>query len=307
MMLLSVYLPLLFTAAFGLAAPGLARRLPPPVATWLLSGGGLLAAAGSSASLALLAFQFVAQAPILAARGRWSDTVLHHDDPVSAPIGLLAAVAVAILALRFILAATRRLIAVRDAYRLARALPGPGSELSVLDTAEPQAYAVPGRPGRIVVTTGLLRSLDTGQRRALLAHERAHLHHRHHLHHTATHLAVAVNPLLHRLPAAVELSCERWADEDAARVCRRDTVADTLTRAATSGRSPALAAVLAAAATDVADRIGALHAPAPRLVLWRVALLLGLLAATAIAVAVAMHDTERLFELAQSAYRSGHS
>ncbi|MEO7263194.1 MAG: M56 family metallopeptidase [Jatrophihabitantaceae bacterium] len=305
-MVLSIYLPLLFTAAFGLAAPGLARRLPPAVTTWLLSAGGLVAATGSSASLALLAFQYVAQAPILAARGRWSDTVLHHEDPVPAPIGLVAAVAVAVLTVRFTLAATRRLIAVRAAYRLAEGLPGAGSELSVLDTADPQAYAVPGRPGRIVVTTGLLRRLDADQRRALLAHERAHLLHRHHLHHTVTHLAAAVNPLLHRLPAAVELSCERWADEDAARVCRRDTVADALTHAATSGRSPAVAVVLAAAAADVADRIGALRAPAPRLALWRVALLLGLLAATAIAVAVAMHDTERLFELAQSAYRSGH-
>jgi hypothetical protein len=36
-MMLSVYLPLLFTAAFGLAAPVLARRLPPAVATWLLA------------------------------------------------------------------------------------------------------------------------------------------------------------------------------------------------------------------------------------------------------------------------------
>ena len=125
-MLVSVYLPLLFTAAFGLAAPGLARRLPPAVATWLLSAGGLLAAAGSSASLALLAFQYVAQAPILADRGRWSDTVLHHD-LVPAPIGLVAVVAVAVvavavLAVRFSLVATRRLIAVRDAYRLADAL-----------------------------------------------------------------------------------------------------------------------------------------------------------------------------------------
>lgn len=305
-MLVSVYLPLLFSAAFGLAAPGLARRLPPAVATWLLSAGGLLAAAGSSASLALLAFRYVAQAPILAARGRWSDTVLHHDDPLLAPLGLLAVTAVAVLALRFTLAAKRRWQAVRDAHRLARALPDTGSELAVLDTADAQAYAVPGRPGRIVVTTGMLRSLDAGQRRALLAHERAHLDHRHHLHHTATRLAVAVNPLLARLPAAVELSCERWADEDAARVCRRDTVAAALTRAATSARTPALAVVLAAALGDVAERVGALRAPVPRLVIWRVAVLLGLLAATALAVAEAMHDTERLFELAQSAYRARH-
>lgn len=306
MMLLAVLLPLLFTAAFGLSAPRLARRLPPAVATWLLSAGGLLAAAGSSASLALLVFQYVAQAPIFAARGRWSDAVLRHGDPVSAPVGLIAAVAVAALSLRFILAATRRLVAVRDAYRLARALPDNGSQLTVLETQDPQAYAIPGRPGRVVVTTGLLRSLDAGQRRALLAHEHAHLQHRHHLHQTVVRLATAVNPLLRRLPEAVELSCERWADEDATRVCRRETVADALTRAASTGRSSAVAVVLAAASADVAARIAALNAPAPRLALWRLTLLLGLLAATAATVAVAMHDTERLFELAQVAYRDSH-
>lgn len=176
----------------------------------------------------------------------------------------------------------------------------------MLDTAEPYAFAVPGRPGRIVVTTALLRSLDPAQRRALLAHERAHLHHRHHIHQSMAHLAAAVNPVLYRLPAALELSCERWADEDAARVSRRDTVADALTRAATGSRLAGPAVVLAAAVTDVADQVGALRGPAPRLAVWRVALLLGLLAATAVAVAEAMHDTERLFELAQSAYRAGH-
>lgn len=305
-MSLSVYLPIFLTAAFGLAAPVLARRLPPGLATWLLSGGGLLAAAGSSASVALLAFPLIAQTHVLAARGRWSDTVLRQHDPIGRPVGVLAAAAVLLLAARFLGTAARRLAAVRDAYRLAGALPDTGGELAVLDIAEPHAFAVPGRPGRIVVTTGLLRSLDPAQRRALLTHERAHLNHRHHIHQSVAHLATAVNPLLYRLPAAVDLSCERWADEDAARVCRRDTVADALTRAAIGTRRTGRSVVLAAAAADVADRVGALRGPAPRLTLWRVALLIGLLAATAAAVAVAMHDTERLFELAQSAYRTGH-
>jgi len=304
-MTLSVYLPLLLTAAFGLAAPVLARRLPPGAGTWLLSVGGLLAAAGSSASIALLAFPLLAQAPFVAARGRWSDAVLRHHDPVATPIGALAIVAVVLLTARFLATATRRGAAVRAAYQLASSLPASGSELTVLDTGERQAFAVPGRPGRIVVTTGLLRSLDPAQRRALLAHERAHLRHRHHVHQSAAHLAAAVNPLLYRLPAALALSCERWADEDAASVCRRDTVAEALTHAAIGPRLPGPAVVLAAAVTDVTDRVGALRAPAPRLALWRVALLLGLLAATALAVAEAMHDTERLFELAQSAYRTG--
>ncbi len=305
-MSLSIYLSLLLTGAFGFAAPGLARTLPPGISTWLLSGGGVLAAVGSSASLALLAFPLIAQTPGLSAFGHWSGSALRHHDPVAAPVGVLAAVAVVLLAARFLMAATRRLAAVRDAYRLAGSLPDIDSELAVLDTAEPVAMAVPGRPGRIVVSTGLLRSLDGAQRRALLAHERAHLHHRHHVHQSVAHLAAAVNPLLCRLPGALALSCERWADEDAAAAGRRETVADALTRAATRPRVAGPAVVLGAAVADVADRVQALRCPAPRLTLWRVALLVGLLAATAAAVAEAMYDTERLFELAQSAYRIGH-
>lgn len=304
-MSVSVYLPLLFTAAFGLVAPVLARRLPPAVGSWLLSGGGVLAAAGSSASLALLAFTFVARAPFVAEQGHWSDVALRHQNPVSLPIGVLATGAVLVLAARFLRSARAGYRSVRDAYRVAAALPDTGSDLSVIDNGDPYAFAVPGRPGRIVVTTGLLRTLDASQRRALLAHEQAHLQHRHYLHQCVARLAAAVNPLLYRLPAAIELSCERWADEDAAGVCRRDVVADALTRAATGAGRTGSAVVLAAAAADVADRIGALRAAAPRLALWRLVLPLCLLAATALAVLEAMHDTERIFELAQLAYRAG--
>jgi Zn-dependent protease with chaperone function len=301
---LSVYLPLLLTATFGQMAPTLARRLPPVAGTWLLSTGGLLAAAGSAAALALLGFTLVGQTPLLAARGHWSDQTLRHHDPIPAPVAATALAVLVVLAVRFSLAGARRVTALREAHRLAAALPAPAGDLAVLDDPDPQAYAVPGHPGRIVVSTGLLRRLDATQRRALLAHERAHLAGRHHLHHTAAHLAAA-NPLLHRLPAAVTLSCERWADETAAATCRRDTVADALTRAATSRPMPASAVVLAAAVTDLADRIGALRTPAVRLTWWRIALLIGLLAATAATLAEAMHDTERLFELAQATYRGG--
>ncbi|MFL6161406.1 MAG: M56 family metallopeptidase [Jatrophihabitantaceae bacterium] len=299
-----VYVPLLLSGVFGLAAPALAGRLPPWLATWLLSGGGLLSAAASSASIALLAFLLIAQSPLLVERGHWSDDFLRGHDQYAAPVGVLACALVVVLSVRFVRAAARRLAAVRDAYRLAAALPAAGGELCVLNDSAQHAFAVPGRPGRIVVTTGMLRSLDGGQRRALLAHERAHLVHRHYLHQSAGTLAVAVNPLLARLPAALALSCERWADEDAAHVCRRVTVASTLTTASTAV-APGSAVVLAAGGADVLARIDALHAPAPRLIAWRLATLAGLLLATGVAVAVAMRDVERLFELAQSAYRLG--
>src|SRR6266568_1435659 len=67
---LSVYLPFLFSGLFGLCAPGLARRLPPTVGTWLLSVGGLFAAAGSAAALALLGFTLIGHSPQLEAAGR---------------------------------------------------------------------------------------------------------------------------------------------------------------------------------------------------------------------------------------------
>ena len=305
---LSVYLPFLFSALFGQAAPVLARRLPPAVGTWLLSAGGLLAAAGSAASLALLGFTLVGQSPLLAARGHWSDTTLRHADPVATPVALVALAVLAVLAVRFAASAVRRLTALREAYRLAASMPASGGELAVIEHPGPQAHAVPGRPGRIVVSTGLLRGLDAGERRAVLAHERAHLTHRHHLHHTVAHLAAAANPLLCRLPAAVALSTERWADESAAATCRRDTVAAALTHAAASSTRllAAPSVVLAAAATEIVTRVQALRAPAPRLTLWRVALLVALLVATAATVLEAARETERLFELAQYAYRTGH-
>jgi beta-lactamase regulating signal transducer with metallopeptidase domain len=175
----------------------------------------------------------------------------------------------------------------------------------VLDSCAHEAFAVPGRLGRIVVSVALLRGLDGDQRRALLAHERAHLDHHHHIHQTAAHLVAAINPLLRPLAAAVELSCERWADEVATRVCHRSTVADALTRAATgqSGRVPEV--TLAAGATEVVLRVGALRVPARPIRTWPVTLLTLLMVTTAIAVAIAMRDTERLFELAQHTYRAG--
>jgi Zn-dependent protease with chaperone function len=303
-MLLSVYLPLLFSGLFGVAAPRLALRLPPSVGTWVLGIGGLFTAAGSVASLALLGFTLVGQSPLLAAQGRWSDATLRHADPVAVPVAVLALMVLAVLAVRVALAGTRRLLALRAAFGLAASLPG--GELAVLDHPDRQAFAIPGRPGRIVVSSGLLRSLDAAERRAVLAHERAHLEHRHHLHHTFAHLAAAANPLLYRLPSAMALSTERWADEAATARCQRGTVADALLHTALGARLiTAPAVVLAAGTTEVAIRVRALRAPAPRLAVWRLALLLALLVATAAAVLEAAHDTERLFEFAQAAYRAG--
>jgi hypothetical protein len=103
----------------------------------------------------------------------------------------------------------------------------------------------------------------------------------------------------------VALVCLRWADEDAARSGRRETVAAALVTAAQGLRPAGSSVLLAAAGGDVAARLSALRSPAPRMSVWRLAVLAAIPAAVVIAVAVAMHDTERLFELAQRAYRAG--
>jgi len=299
-----IFAPLVLSAVFGLAGPALARRLPPHLGTWLLSSGAVVAAAASSITLALAAFLLLAQDPALVAEGHWSAAVVRGQAPWSTSVGALAIALVLVFAVSFVRVAVQRASAVRAAHRLAAGLPA--GELTVIDSLERHAIAIPGRPGRILTTSGMLRVLDAPQRRALLAHERSHLRHGHHLHQTAVHLAAGVNPLLRRLPAATALACERWADEDAARASGRGSVAAALTRAATAGPPAASnGVVLAAASGDLLVRLAALDAP-PLRERARLLLLGGLLLATAAAAALALHDVEHLFELAQTAYRTGH-
>jgi len=68
-----------------------------------------------------------------------------------------------VLAARVTLAGARRLVALLAAYRLAAAFHVPAGDLAVLDDSNAHAYAVPGRPGRVVVSTGLLRRLDAAR------------------------------------------------------------------------------------------------------------------------------------------------
>jgi beta-lactamase regulating signal transducer with metallopeptidase domain len=223
-------------------------------------------------------------------------------------VELAALLALTVISVHVVTVAVRHGRAVLGAFRLAAAVAPHGAELAVIDDPYALACAVPGRPGRIVASTGLLRSLDAAERRAVLAHERSHLRHVHHLHHAAGQLAAAGSPLLRRLPAALTLATERWADEDAARAVRRDTVARALTHAATPARviSGHAGVVLAVGAEQVAARVHALYAPPPRPTAWRIAALITVLVVCAVSTLAAAHETERLFEAAKNAYLLAH-
>lgn len=303
-MLTTVVITIAASVAFALTAPRLSRTLPPSVATWLMSVGGLVAAAATSAALALVAFRVLAQTAPVSAQGHWSGAVLAQRDPISAPVAVTVLMLMAALLVGGIWTVIVRACATAAAFRLAREVGG--GELAVIDNPTPSAVALPGRPGRIVVTVGMLRRLDGPQRAALLAHERAHLRHHHHLHQSATAVAGALNPLLRPLRAAVELSCERWSDEAAAGTTARQTVGEALLRAAsgTAGRMSAVA--LAASGADVSARVAALEQPAPRLRAGRTLMLVSVLVLALVAVAAGMASTEHLFELAQAAWRTTH-
>ena len=196
---LAVYLPLLLPALLTLLARPLSDRLHPRHATWLLTGAAAVLAASATLALALLAVSAVIRLPAVASLGHISLAELGPDTAYAMPTGLLAGILVTAATVTGSASLLRCFRGLADSYREARRLPG-RSQAVVLDDQIAAAYALPGRPGRIVVTAGMLDALDDTSRAALLAHERAHLARFHHLFTSAARLAAAANPLLR--PAA---------------------------------------------------------------------------------------------------------
>src|ERR1700733_1059180 len=235
---LVIYLPLVVSVLAAVAARPLAERLPPRTAAWLLTGAAVVLAAATGAGLGLLALAAAVRLPPVDALGGMSLSVVRRDDPASLPLGIAAALLLAAAAAAAIRAAWLRTAGLAAAPRQARCLPGTGQVVVLADEAA-DAYAAPGWPGRIVVTSGMLGALTNAERDVLLAHERAHAAGRHYLFTTAARLAAAANPLLRPLAAAVGYSLERWAAEPPAPGPRtRPLAARPVPRAALAPRAP---------------------------------------------------------------------
>jgi Peptidase family M48 len=243
--------------------------------------------------------------------------VLHATNPDPALVGPPAVAAVVLL----LGAAVRRAgVAVRDlwqAQQACRELGGDSAGLVVVDDARPDAYAVPGVRGRVVVTRAMLRALPAGERRVLLAHEASHLRHRHHLYVLAAELAATANPLLRRVVQVVRVAVERWADEDAAtlvgdrRLAARALARAALARssgpidvAAPAGRVPASGRLsLRMGDSAVVGRVRALLMPAPsRVPIVETLAVASLLLAVVAANVDAGQDSDTLFDHAQAVY-----
>lgn len=305
--------PVVVSVLLGTTGARLGRRLPPATAVRLLSVAALVSALSSGFVLSVAAFIAAAQLPPVAELGRWSAQAVAAGEPVPLLFGgVCGATTMALLG-----AALRRLgLAGRDlaaAAATCRRL-GTGTHgLVVVHDDAPDAYALPGLSGRVVVSTAMLRALPAPERRVLLAHEAAHLRHRHHLYVQVVELSAAANPLLRPLVAAVRAGVERWADEDAAlAVGDRALTARAVARASLarhtsspSTRAPLVALHMAGGGAATA-RTSALLAPAPRPRRPMVAVLTALvLVAPAGAIGAGTH-TEHLFEVAQAAFSTHH-
>ncbi|GHB54927.1 hypothetical protein GCM10010347_26010 [Streptomyces cirratus] len=263
-MIYCVWLPLLVPFLAAPASRRLASALPPRQAIWLLTTTAAGLAAASSCALALLIVPGATHLHAVAALGDLLTPLYGGSPDAVIAIAVTAGALLAWCTTRLVRGLQRRLRQLRHAARLAAEADG---ELVVLTDEHPDAYALPGSPGRIVVTSGMLRALSAPEREALLAHERAHLRDRHHVFTALVDLAALCHPALRILREPLAYALERSADESAAR-----TVGSRRLTARAIGR-----AALAARASSAGDRtrpalaLSATTGPVPR----RVAALLG--------------------------------
>lgn len=152
---------------------------------------------------------------------------------------------------------------------VARRLDGQGAhEVVVLDLSCPQAMSVPGskgRPGQVVVTSGLLDSLSPAELDLVCAHEAAHLqlgHGRYLALATAIERAIWFWPPAEASCRALRLALERWADETAVGQdpVARERLRGALLAVAVDGAEPALAAF--SALDGLFERLSAMSEPA---------------------------------------------
>ena len=253
-MRLSVYVALLLSLSLAVAMPGLTVRLSPALRAKTLTASAVIAAVTSTWALLLLALALLTETPL--ARER------RTGYPVPAIVSIAAVVLLTLSMRRAMRVVQVRLSSAHALQRICDQC-DPSGELVVLSDPVPQAFAVSGRPGRILISSGLLRLTNSRELRVVLEHERAHLRHAHHRLRGLTELAAALNPLLRSSREAVAFAVERWADEAAAEtVGDRQLAARALAKVALAGTAITQATYLAFHRNAVPARVAALQSPA---------------------------------------------
>ncbi|MGC4974358.1 M56 family metallopeptidase [Streptomyces sp. DT199] len=276
-----VFLPLILPLTAWPVARLAEQHLHPRTATRLLTVLAVVLALCSTVCLALVMVVGTAQLPGNPLPDGWSDPEVRAAVPYDEIVGKAAIPALCAVVVACARTMRRHGRVRRQAHQALAGLRG--TEVAVLPDAVPYAYALPpgGRRGgglssrgagrgRVVVTTALLDRLRPAERRALFAHERAHLAARHDRFLLAVQLAARANPFLRPLRTAVAYTAERWADEEAARtIGSRRTVARAIGTAALVSRGTPLPTLAGLAAPGpVPRRVAALLGPAPAVHDW---------------------------------------
>lgn len=274
--LIAAVIGLLACALVGRAADSAVARMRPAQAVVLLAVAALAVSLASGMALSAIAVAAIATLASVASEGHWSAATIRAEIPVPGWLGALAAVAVLVLLLRGAVRTIGIVATLIRSDRLCRDIRAGGGPVVILDDDSSDAYTVAGIRGCVVISARLMAELSTDERRVLTAHELSHLTKRHHLYVHIADIAAAGNPLLRRVSAAVRLGVERWADEDAAagigdrRVAGRALARVALLRSALAKATSTIASpagvvpVLGVGALQVASRVQALLAPAPR-------------------------------------------
>lgn len=124
----------------------------------------------------------------------------------------------------------------RRAWRLGLALVAdtdPATGALVVPHSQPTAYCVPGHRGTVVVTSAARDALTAAQLRAVVDHERSHLHQHHHVVVTAAAVlldALPFLPVLRHAHRELQRLVELMADDRAATTSDRSVLAAAIGR-----------------------------------------------------------------------------
>ena len=251
-MLTNLFAPVLTAALLAVAVTAIHRRLPPAFATRVATSALMLVCVAALPSLWIIGLGLLAHAPIIGGGFRWCSMAFGLHDRVPRFVSIPALVFATI-------GTWRAISAWRTHRKLLVHTPGPVEHVHDLN---PYAVAIPGRGGRIVLSSGLVDLLDDGEIDIVLAHERTHTRYRHDRMLLVARMADSACPLLRPLSQRLRFSLERWADEAAARRCGdRRRVAHTLAKVALATEpTPAL---LGFTGLGVTARAEALLSPPP--------------------------------------------
>lgn len=246
--MLALGLPAIVAVA-GLAIAWIARSWCRPALATVASTLSLASAAiGTVTALTLYAIAFSTSERV----SRLCSVLLGHSVHRHPAGAAIAGGALVFIAWRCT-GVVRRHLAVIRPYRHS-------APLVILEEPRTRAFAVPGRPGTVVLSSGLVQSLSPEERLVVLAHERAHLERGHHRYTLIADLAVAVLPFARPFAASVRHSTERWADEiAAATVGSRELVGETIAKAALAAGP---VGTFAFGGDHVVDRVETLLSPA---------------------------------------------